>query len=91
MKNIHRKLLELKDYLQNNSLGEIHLTNLPQHFWETLGECISESKPIQIEKEKIEEIIDQIESEDPYCGLENIDKAVSDLVNYLKENKIDVI
>jgi hypothetical protein len=33
-------LNEVKDYLQNNSLGEIHLTNLPQHFWETLGESI---------------------------------------------------
>jgi hypothetical protein len=34
-------LNEVKDYLQNNSLGEIHLSNLPQHFWETLGESIN--------------------------------------------------
>jgi hypothetical protein len=45
MENTHRKLVELKDWLQDNSLGEIHLTNLPQHFWETLGECIEETKP----------------------------------------------
>jgi hypothetical protein len=38
--NTSLMLHEVKDYLQNNSLGEIHLTNLPQHFWENLGECI---------------------------------------------------
>ena len=32
----------LKEYLQENKIGEIHLTNLPQHFWETLGECIGD-------------------------------------------------
>ena len=45
-------------------------------------------KPIK--REKLEEIINQIVCEDPFCGLENVDKAVSDLVGYLKENNIDV-
>jgi hypothetical protein len=40
LQNTLDMLNEVKDYLQNNSLGETHLTNLPQHFWETLGECI---------------------------------------------------
>lgn len=35
-------LKDIKDYLQSNCLGEIHLSNLPQHFWESLGECIKD-------------------------------------------------
>jgi len=44
-----------------------------------------------LKKEKLQEIIDQIVSEDHYCGLENVDKAISDLIEYLKENDIEVI
>jgi len=59
MENTHRKLVELKDYLQNNSLGDIHLTNLPQNFWETLGECIEETKtPLKIVKKGIAQSMD---------------------------------
>lgn len=42
LKNTLEMLKEVKYFLQNNSLGDIHLTNLPQHFWETLGECIND-------------------------------------------------
>ena len=34
------KMKEVKYFLQNNSLNNVHLSNLPQHFWELLGECI---------------------------------------------------
>jgi hypothetical protein len=44
-----------------------------------------------LKKEKLQEIIDQIVCEDPYCGLENVDKAIEDLIEYLKQNEIDVI
>jgi len=44
-----------------------------------------------IKKEKLQEILDQIVSEDPYCGLENADKALLDLIEYLKVNGIEVI
>jgi hypothetical protein len=75
MENTHRKLLELKEYLQNNSLGEIHLTNLPQYFWEVLGECIEETKPLELPKSN-----EQKECEKFICNYisefltENIDK-----------------
>jgi len=47
-------LESVKEYLQENDLNGIHLTNLPQHFWETLGECIDDIRnyiklPINIE------------------------------------------
>ena len=42
LKNVKMKLLEVKEFLQNNSLGNISLTNLPQYFWEQLGECIGD-------------------------------------------------
>lgn len=59
MENTHRKLLDLKEYLQSHSLGETHLTNLPQHFWETLGECIEETKPpLKIVKKGIAQSMD---------------------------------
>lgn len=43
-----------------------------------------------IKKEKLQEFLDQIESEDPYCGLYNEDKALSDLIKYLENNDIEV-
>jgi hypothetical protein len=44
--NALRLLKEAKDYLQNNDLNGTHLSNLPQHFWETLGEGINEVQKI---------------------------------------------
>jgi hypothetical protein len=37
-----RKLYDVEEFLQENSLGGTHLTNLPQHFWEILGEAIKD-------------------------------------------------
>ena len=42
LKNTLTMLKDLKKYLETNSLGDNHLSNLPCHFWETLGECISD-------------------------------------------------
>lgn len=50
-----------------------------------------ESDNKKLEKEKLQEIIEQIESEDPYCGIENMGKALSDLIRYLEENNIKVV
>ena len=36
------KLKEVKKYLENNSLNDVHLSNLPSHFWSLLGECIND-------------------------------------------------
>ena len=47
MENTHRKLIELKEYLDNNSLNGTHLSNLPCYFWEILGECIDETKEVE--------------------------------------------
>jgi len=35
-------LKEIKIYLENNSLGDTHLSNLPSWFWEEFGECIND-------------------------------------------------
>ena len=36
------KLKEVKKYLENNTLNDVHLSNLPAHFWSLLGECIND-------------------------------------------------
>lgn len=36
------KLKEVKEYLETNSLNDVHLSNLPTHFWSLLGECIDD-------------------------------------------------
>jgi len=33
-------LKQVKGWLQENSLGDVSLSNLPQHFWEAFGENI---------------------------------------------------
>jgi len=45
---------------------------------------------ITLEKEKLTEILDLIESEDPYCGLERKDEALIKLIAYLNKNNIEV-
>jgi len=44
LQNTLLMLEDIKNFLQNNSLGELHLSNLPQFFWEELGECIGDIK-----------------------------------------------
>ena len=44
LKNVVTKLNDIKTYLENNSLREVHLSNLPCWFWEDLGECIDDVK-----------------------------------------------
>lgn len=44
-----------------------------------------------LKKEKLKEILDLIVSEDPFCGIEGYDEALSKLIEYLNENDIDVI
>ena len=41
LENTLTMLKDLKNYLETNSLGDNHLSNLPCHIWETLGECIN--------------------------------------------------
>jgi len=36
------KLKDVKKYLENNTLNDVHLSNLPAHFWSLLGECIND-------------------------------------------------
>jgi hypothetical protein len=44
-----------------------------------------------LKKEKLIEILRNIVSEDPFCGIEGEDKALSELTEYLEENDIEVI
>jgi hypothetical protein len=43
-----------------------------------------------LKKEKLNEILDLIVSEDPYCGVDGQEEALSKLIEYLNENDIEV-
>lgn len=43
-----------------------------------------------VKKDKLHEILLQIVSEDPYCGIEGEDEALTELIKYLEENDIKV-
>ena len=43
-----------------------------------------------LKKEKLDEILDIIVSEDPFCGLDGREEAMTKLVEYLGENDITV-
>lgn len=46
LQTIVDNLKELKEWLQENSLGEVSLSNLPQYFWEAFGENINDIENI---------------------------------------------
>jgi hypothetical protein len=45
-------------------------------------------KPVK--KEELKDILFTIQSEDPYCGVEGEDEALSELIKYLEERGIKV-
>jgi hypothetical protein len=42
LQTIADNLKQVREWLQNNSLGEVSLSNLPQFFWEEFGENIND-------------------------------------------------
>ena len=45
-------------------------------------------KPVK--REELKEILLTIQSEDPYCGIEGGDEALSELIKYLEDRDIKV-
>jgi hypothetical protein len=43
-----------------------------------------------VKKEELKEILFLITSEDPFCGLEGEEEALSELIKYLEERGINV-
>jgi len=49
LKNVLKKLYEIREFFDNNDLSGIYLSNLPSQFFETFDECINDiQKEIKI-------------------------------------------